>query len=600
MISSHGNTPRPNESVDEGSETVATWKFWAGQLARKTFRFGLLELLLMTAAIAVWIPPLLALRKIPELETDIQIMRRATLELLVEDPSQLTIRALPTVWQQMHVWKYSIPAAAGLELRMATEGLCSLALPTDYQAISLPAGEHVIRLKKTRDNAGFHNLLYMDGELVLEKHHPDSWLDSSTSSSTTDVGALSQTFSPNGLIKLLEVRAEPNHPLKTIGSRNLQLEGEQDHKGLALWISPAALEVEAAPNFISRLRRAGEWTVGNRNGIRVRSSTEADAIGLMDIQPALDAVLGEQSWGKQTRFAVSVRPVVTLATKAEPPEHQRNGKADVEAIPFLLHMNPTLQEQPPARMRSQLWSKHAVSADGTMMTVFAHYKPFPSGAQPIIEITFDSHHPRRIGFLPRAAPGSTPMQACEFVTHFDSRFFWRRILLKSDEDSLLDNSASVLQSVPIEDLNSNSGFLKRQMPGIGPGEMPGYEVPLNRMSLIQGPEDNHRFRKFILRSDVSNVTKVTFPSGLEQRWKYDGIPNCQVWWLPAEEEKASGEPNIKVDISPTEFFPDTEVALPGGKAVGNVRITVPMPATNPIWLSLEPDTFWSTGESGKP
>ena len=68
---------------------------------RRGLRFGLRELLLMTAAIAAWIPAILARREIPQLEADIQMMRQATLELIVQNPSVLNIRALPSVWQNI-------------------------------------------------------------------------------------------------------------------------------------------------------------------------------------------------------------------------------------------------------------------------------------------------------------------------------------------------------------------------------------------------------------------------------------------------------------------------------------------------------------------
>jgi len=120
--------------------------------------------------------------------------------------------------------------------------------------------------------------------------------------------------------------------------------------------------------------------------------------------------------------------------------------------------------------------------------------------------------------------------------------------------------------------------------------MPWLEVPFKRLPWGQSPSDAYSVRKLSLRTDVSNVTKVIFPNGLVPRWEYQGIPNQQVWWLPAGQENEDAESNIKVEILPTTFFPTTKLALPGGPAFGNVRITVPMPATKPIWLAIEPDT----------
>ena len=603
MNSSLGNTPDEKEENKNElgiKRSVDAAKAVGGRTVRNSFRFGLLELLLMTAAIAVWIPAILAFRTIPELEADIQIMRKATLDLLVEDPTQLTVRALPSVWQKMDVWKYYAPPEAGLELRMATEGINARGLPVDYQAVSLPAGKHLIQLKNARNANGFHKSLYIDGEMVLEKHHPNSWLDFRSTASTTDIENASQTFPLTQVVTLREERASPNHPLAKSGYRVVQLEGDQDHKGLVLWLSPSDLEVEPAPHFIARLRRAAEWTIGNRNGARVRSSTEQDAVGLLDIEPARDSVLGEPRWYKETRFGVSVRPIVGVNSDAEIPELQVNGKPGAVATPLTLHMDPTLPKQDPVEMTSRLWSKHAISDDGTKMRVFAHYQSFPSGAQPIVEILFDSDHPGRIGFLPRAALGSTPMRACEFVTRFDSRFFWRKIVLVPDEQNANEKVGSVLRATPLEQLSAKSNALKQpHAPSVGVESSPWLKVPFNRLPLSQSPSDTYRFRKLSLLTDVSNVTKVPFPNGLVPRWEYQGIPNRQVWWLPSGQENDDAESNINVEILPTDFFPTTKLALPGGQAIGNVRITVPMPATEPIWLAIEPDSELLNGEVGE-
>ncbi len=563
----------------EGEHTVST-----------IFRFGLLELLLMTAAFAVWIPAFLAFRSIPQLEADIAVMQTATLDLSVKDTSQLTIRALPSISQQINVWKYYAPANATLDLRMATEGISSLGFPTDYQTISLPPGQHVVHLKRVSNDSGFHRAVYIDGERVLEKHHPSSWLESSSSTSTTDVENASQTFSLTDVIKLLDQRATPTHPLETGGFRTVQLNGDQDHKGLILWISPSNQEVEPAPSFISRQRRENQWTIGNRNGIRVRTSSERDAVGLLDIQPAVNAVSGEPLPGKDTRFGVSVRPIVQHHTEPEVPETQVPGEPDAEAVPVTLHATPIRPEPASGKMTSHLWSKHAISDDGSNMKVYAHFEKFPSGAQPIVEILFDADHPERIGFLPRNAPRSIPMQSCAFVTRFNSRYFWRTVLLRPDDQSGHETSGSQLHATALQELHFNSPTSKRmRFEEVRPGASQWLQVPFHRMPRSQSLLSGHRYRELTLLTDVPDVSKLKFPNGLIPRWQYRGIPNRQIWRLPAESENEPSASRIKVDIMPTDCFPATDLSLPGGPAVGNVRITVPMPATNPVWLSLEPD-----------
>ena len=209
-----------------------------------------------------------------------------------------------------------------------------------------------------------------------------------------------------------------------------------------------------------------------------------------------------------------------------------------------------------------------------------------------MEILFDANHPDRIGFLPRAAPGSTPMQACEFVTRFDARFFWRKVLLSDAQNTQTstDSGNTPLDVLLLSQLKpAPKAALKPLTPNATTSELPWLDVPFNRLPLSHLPSDPSGSRKLTLRTDVKNATKLKFPLQVTSRWQYQGIPNQQVWWLPTGSEANSDEPRIKVHLRSTDFFPTTKLPLPGGQAIGNVRITIPMPATQPVWLAIEAD-----------
>lgn len=562
---------------------------------RRGLRFGLLELLLMTAAIAAWIPAIQARREILQLETDIQMMRQATVELIVQDPSVLNLRALPSVWQNMEVWKYQTPPDGGLELRLATEGINSTGFPIHYQAIPLPDGQHTISLKATKDQDGFHHVVYIDGETALQKHHPPTWMKAGTSFAKTEVSSKSRTFPLHQVVTLRKEQSQAKHPLLQFAIA--PVEPQQDKKGVMLWISPQALPAQPAPPFIASAGQGVRWTIGHRQGIRVRSSPEKDAVGLLDIQPSVESVLGERLWDKETRFGVSVRPVVQLGSGAETPEVQAGLKAPAPApIPFTLKAEFTPPPQSTGKlsgkMNTEQWLQRSVSDDGNKMRLFAHYQPFPSGAQPIVEILFDANHPDRIGFLPRAAPGSTPMQACELVTRFDARFFWRKVLLSDAQhtQTSTDSGNAPLDVLLLSQLKpAPKAALKPLSPNATTAELPWLDVPFNRLPLSHLPSDPSGSRKLTLRTDVNNATKLKFPLQVTSRWMYQGVPNQQVWWLPAERDTNGEDRHIKVQLRPTDSFPTTKLPLPGGQAIGNVRITIPMPTTQPVWLAIEAD-----------
>ncbi|MDB4540416.1 hypothetical protein N9250_01880 [bacterium] len=554
---------------------------------RRSMRFGLSELLLLTAAIAVWIPVFVARRRIPPLERDIQIMRRATTDLFVEDETQLTARVLPNILPHLSVWKCRSPLDAKLELRMATEGINSLGLPTGYQSVVLPGGANTIHLKTIKDQHGFHEFVYLDGAVVLEEHHPLEWADTFTSSSKTDVGREAGTFPLDQVLMLVDERYSLRHPY--LKNEIAPAAADQDHKGVLLWISPRNLAVQSAPRFVGPSVGWNQPNVGHREGIRIGSSKQKGLVGLITIQPWLQSVFGADLLRQHhSRLAISVRPVVHTGITAEVPETQVNPN-DPNAIgnPFRLSSDIASSPLVGGKLVEDELVTKALAGDGEKMRLFAHYQPFSSGAEPIVEIIFDPDHPERVGFLPHAAPGSTPMKACQFVTQFDSCFFWRAVEVAAEVDP---NDGSSVGSQTLMTLNQlfPELYTDKNDPALDGGKrvLPWKEIAFAPLPRARLAAELNQIRRLSLVSDVGDWAGLQFPLGLAPRWTYQGITNRQVWWLPIQEVSTATKPDVKVEIRPTEYFPTTSLPLPGGKAIGNVRITVPMPATKPVWFGI--------------
>jgi hypothetical protein len=288
-----------------------------------------------------------------------------------------------------------------------------------------------------------------------------------------------------------------------------------------------------------------------------------------------------------------VRPVLDGESEPESPETQSNPESP-EILGLPLSFRDTIDA--PARydgaaVNVPVTSK-AISADGKHMRVFAHFPPFASGAKPIVEILFDAEHPNRVGFLPHAAPDSAPMNACQFVTQFDARFLWREIetLPESEFDSV--SAPANPLPVPLAQLYPEIDFENLvQASDSAAATLPWNSIPLARLPQINASDTGTGMYRMSLLTDVADTSKLTFPLGLETKWQYTGVANRQVWWLPADSANAS-EPGITVDVRASTVFPTTTLPLPGGPAIGNVRITVPMPATQPVWLEIvaEPAT----------
>ena len=76
--SAENRTPRDVRDNDQGHAATK-------RRSRRGIRFGLLELLLLTAAIAAWLPVAIAHRQIKQLDLEIQTMATLTTDLVIMD-----------------------------------------------------------------------------------------------------------------------------------------------------------------------------------------------------------------------------------------------------------------------------------------------------------------------------------------------------------------------------------------------------------------------------------------------------------------------------------------------------------------------------------
>ncbi|EMI18197.1 hypothetical protein RMSM_04888 [Rhodopirellula maiorica SM1] len=573
------STPPPPASQNEAMPT-------AGNLPAKHrwTRFGLLELLLLTTVVAAWLPILFARRHIPLLESKITSLRAATTQLVILDDQQLNIRSLPGIWHDINSWRYNVPEDARLELRFATESIHKASFPAEYQAVALPTGQHVIHLKCIEDVSGHHSKVFIDDDLVLQQHHPKDWVKSYGSSSTGDVATESTAHPLDEPLKLKVQRYSLKHPLKKYGS--VDIPDEYDSKGNCLWISPADQTPPPSPVFYTPQERHGYEGTGGRQGIKVLRAHRTNLVGLIGIVPSLSSTYGDERRGyPYCPLGISVRPILASeGAAAEIPEAQANLS---DGIPVSLRESIVAPKQYDESFSHELITENAIQQDGKTMRIFAHFKAFPSGAKPIVEIIFDAAHPDRVGFLPHSAPDSPAMKACQLVTRFDAKFHWREIEMVPDPQSVTDTSSKPLRQ-PLSAFYPDIDFAKLAGGSGSVNEPFGWrEISVTRLPQVAVPGSQRKMTRLNLTTDVADATKLNYPLGLSRNWQYEGIPNRQVWWLPtADESDESDENGITVEIQGGAEFPQTMLAIPGGPVIQNVRITVPMPAKEPVWLEI--------------
>ncbi|QEF95993.1 hypothetical protein Mal15_00190 [Stieleria maiorica] len=546
---------------------------------RRGLRFSVLDLMLLTLLVAAWLPTVFAIRDLPELRNSVDQMRALTTHLQVIDDQKLCLRSLPGIWHNIHGWKYSLPADAEMELRLATEGIHSMGGPEDFVSFDLPTGVHTIHLQYTRSaDQEFVTQVFVDDTEAIIKTHPPDWIETSSSSSNGKGGPTAEAFDLDKPLVLRQLRYMENHPGKKFGS--LSLPPEYDAKGNMLSIVPKGYPSERPKQFVAPGDSPFMPSWGHRQGMRLLSKGR-DWNGLLAIYPSYRAVLDDENFrpGKVLN-AISVRPMQAGSSSVDLPEVAFGPDASKPDRPTLVvtdSLETTDQVNVPRSGRSEKW----ISEDGETMRLFAHYPAFPSGARVVVEVIFDSNFPNRMGLIPHQAEGSVPLESVQFVTQFDARFQWRTLRLLPDVNDRDSDSQQpegprsfALQTIRPQD---------QQTTGWQP-------IPEARLPMDHADSGSNGYRRLELTTDVTNFWTFNCPLTVSDKWQYKGLPIRQVWTIPSSDHATYDESvsprAVMLEIQSGAVYPGTQIDIPGGPAVTNVRVTVPLPAEQPIWMEI--------------
>ncbi|WP_182865651.1 hypothetical protein [Stieleria mannarensis] len=538
-----------------------------------------MDLMLLTLMVAAWLPTVFAIRDLPELRNSVDQMRALTTHLQVIDDQKLCLRSLPGIWHNIHGWKYSLPADAEMELRLATEGIHSMGDPAESMSFDLPTGVHTIHLQYTRSvDQEFVTQVFVDDTEAITKKHPSDWIETSSSSSNGKGGPTAEAFDLDKPLVLRQLRYMEKHPGKQFGSQSLP--PEYDAKGNMLSIVPKGYQSEPPKRFVAPGDSPFMPSWGNRQGMRLLSKGR-DWNGLLAIYPSYRAVLDDENFrpGKVLN-AISVRPVLPDSSSVDLPEVAFGPNASTPDGPTLIvtdALERTDQANAPRSGRSEQW----ISEDGKKMRLFAHYPAFPSGARVVVEVVFDANFPNRIGLIPHQAEDSVPLDAVQFVTQHDARFQWRTLRLLPDVNDRDPESQQpvVPQSFALQTIRP------RGQPTTG-----WQPIPEARLPMDQRASGGEGYRRLELTTDVANFWNFNYPLDVSDKWQYKGLPIRQVWSIPSSDQSThdgSVSPSaVTMEIQSGTQYPGSSSNIPGGPAVTNVRITVPLPADKPIWMEI--------------
>ena len=164
------------------------------------------------------------------------------------------------------------------------------------------------------------------------------------------------------------------------------------------------------------------------------------------------------------------------------------------------------------------------------------------------------------------------MTACQLVTTMDARYLRRQIEVLSDSGST--------ETVNFGKLKSESET-----------KSDWKSISLARLPVSKTDGDWGELSVCELSTDVKLFDKVKYSIMTDAKWQYKGIANRQRWLLPKSDE---GVKPVQIEILgikefPSSVTPPVPTAIPGGPVIGNVRITIPMPATEPVWMEVVAD-----------
>ena len=206
-----------------------------GKTIRRRRQVGLRTLLLLTAAIAVWIAVFVNRRENALLEQRIKAMVPLAHELTIKTDEKIAAVALEQLWHYERRWDVFLPHH-DYWVCLATRGV-GIGLPIDCKSVLIKPGRHRIVLEQRATQDGWRVTLTLDDALVLTVDEPKSWFDETGLSFLSSSGVASPTeeFAPAAQVVLF-VSLFP-HSYRVAGATVPSPPDE----GIALWIQPNAI-----------------------------------------------------------------------------------------------------------------------------------------------------------------------------------------------------------------------------------------------------------------------------------------------------------------------------------------------------------------------
>jgi hypothetical protein len=160
--------------VNVESDSAEGWGPSLQERSRFAPQWSLLTLLLLTAAVAVWVGYFRYRYEIPALEQEIDQMKRMVRELIVEDPQQIAVVKLAEMWMDDQRWDIHLPEGEFV-IRLATRQIGKAGLAPVAAEAPIDSGRHQVELQKNDSEDGWRITVLVDDRPAIEAAEEAGW-----------------------------------------------------------------------------------------------------------------------------------------------------------------------------------------------------------------------------------------------------------------------------------------------------------------------------------------------------------------------------------------------------------------------------------------
>jgi hypothetical protein len=199
---------------------------------RSRWQVRIRTLILVMAAIAVWIAFVINRRQNALLRERIHQMRLIAHDLVINDDNRIAVVSLDELWYDQDDWDIYLPHRE-YRLCIATRGITRDGRnPSKYEFRPIKPGRHRISLKKITNGQSWDVMVLTDGSEFLTVNEPGDWGVARGSSGFGDQFSVSEQLSPDQPVCLFRRQFWDGPPSSSSGSSD----------GIQLWLEPVSLE----------------------------------------------------------------------------------------------------------------------------------------------------------------------------------------------------------------------------------------------------------------------------------------------------------------------------------------------------------------------